>query len=144
MIGSGVMVTRVELLDAETIAAVNAYMDTEYAEAPSLFIEFGGTEAGVAGDLEATREIAGWEACTSFDAETLQVNEGVLDPTLGYYSPTPYSKGTIAETTFHQGAIDVVVGRRPMTDYDQLVTEWRNSAGEQVRKEYLDAFAANA
>jgi D-lactate dehydrogenase (cytochrome) len=72
MIGSGVMVTRVELLDAETIAAVNAYMETEYVEAPSLFIEFGGTEAGVAGDLEATREIAGWEGCASFDFETQQ------------------------------------------------------------------------
>ena len=72
MIGSGVMVTRVELLDAETIAAVNAYLDREYAEAPSLFIEFGGTEAGVAGDLEATREIAGWEGCESFDFETQQ------------------------------------------------------------------------
>jgi D-lactate dehydrogenase (cytochrome) len=72
MIGSGVMVTRVELLDAETIAAVNAYLDRTYAEAPSLFIEFGGTEAGVAGDLEATREIAGWEGCTSFESETQQ------------------------------------------------------------------------
>jgi D-lactate dehydrogenase (cytochrome) len=72
MIGSGVMVTRVELLDAETIAAVNEYMDRTYAEAPSLFIEFGGTEAGVAGDLEATREIAGWEGCDSFEFETQQ------------------------------------------------------------------------
>jgi D-lactate dehydrogenase (cytochrome) len=72
MIGSGVMVTRVELLDAETIAAVNAYLDRTYAEAPSLFIEFGGTEAGVAGDLEATREIAGWEGCTTFDSDTQQ------------------------------------------------------------------------
>src|SRR5205085_5922238 len=69
MIGSGVMVTRVELLDAESIAAVNAYKGTTYVEAPSLFVEFGGTEAGVAGDLEATREIAGWEGCGSFEFE---------------------------------------------------------------------------
>jgi D-lactate dehydrogenase (cytochrome) len=72
MIGSGVMVTRVELLDAETIAAVNGHMDTAYNEAPSLFIEFGGTEAGVAGDLDATREIAGWEGSESFEFETQQ------------------------------------------------------------------------
>jgi D-lactate dehydrogenase (cytochrome) len=70
MIGSGVMVTRVELLDAKSIAAVNAYKETRYVEQPSLFIEFAGTQAGVAGDLEATREIAGWEGCTSFDSET--------------------------------------------------------------------------
>lgn len=72
MIGSGVMVTRVELLDAETIAAVNDYLGREYAEAPSLFLEFGGTQDGVAGDLEATREIASWEGCVSFDFETEQ------------------------------------------------------------------------
>jgi len=72
LIGSGVMVTRVELLDGATIAAVNAYKDTAYAEEPSLFVEFGGTKVGVAGDLEATREIAGWEGCTSFDSETEQ------------------------------------------------------------------------
>src|SRR5579864_1852253 len=74
----------------------------------------------------------------SFDAETLQVNEGVLDPTLGYYSPANYSKGTVAEMTFRQGAVDIVVGRRPMSDYDSLVSDWRNAAGEQIRKEYLD------
>jgi putative aldouronate transport system substrate-binding protein len=83
-------------------------------------------------------------ARASFDAENLQVNEGLLDPTLGYYSPAYYSKGTVAETTFRQGAVDIVVGRRPMGDYDQLVRDWRSAAGEQIRKEYLDAFAANA
>ncbi len=72
MIGSGVMVTRVELLDAESIAAVNAYKETAYAEVPSLFIEFAGTESGVAGDLEATRELAELEGCTSFESETAQ------------------------------------------------------------------------
>ena len=70
MIGSGVMVTRVELLDAPSVAAVNAYKETTYAEAPSLFIEFAGTESGVAGDLEATRELADWEGCTTFESET--------------------------------------------------------------------------
>jgi len=72
MIGSGVMVTRVELLDAATIAAVNAYKDTAFAEAPSLFLEFAGTEAGVAGDLETTRELAEWEGCASFEHEIEQ------------------------------------------------------------------------
>ena len=78
MIGSGVMVTRVELLDAASIAAVNAYKETSYAEQPSLFIEFAGTQSGVAGDLEATREIAGWEGCTSFESETDPTARGRL------------------------------------------------------------------
>jgi D-lactate dehydrogenase (cytochrome) len=69
MIGSGVMVTRVELLDAASIAAVNAYKGTAYAEAPSLFIEFAGTETGVAGDLATTRELAELEGSASFEHE---------------------------------------------------------------------------
>jgi D-lactate dehydrogenase (cytochrome) len=69
MIGSGVMVTRVELLDAATIRAVNAYKGTSYPEAPSLFAEFAGSEAGVAGDLEATRELAAGEGCATFEFE---------------------------------------------------------------------------
>jgi putative aldouronate transport system substrate-binding protein len=81
---------------------------------------------------------------TMFEAETVQVNAGVLDPTLGYYSPTNFSKGRLAEMNFRQAAVDMVVGRRPLSDYDQVVAEWRSSGGDQSRKEYLDAFAANA
>ncbi len=40
-------------------AAVNAYKGTAYAAAPSLFVELAGSEEGVAGDLEAVREVAG-------------------------------------------------------------------------------------
>ena len=29
-----------------------------------------------------------------------------------------------------------------MTEYDQLVQDWRSAAGEQVRKELTDAMAA--
>jgi hypothetical protein len=29
-----------------------------------------------------------------------------------------------------------------MTAYDQLVSDWRSAAGDQVRKEYSDAMAA--
>jgi putative aldouronate transport system substrate-binding protein len=83
-------------------------------------------------------------AKASFESEQIQVGAGVLDPTLGYYSPTYYSKGTLPEMTFRQAAIDIVVGRRPFSDYDQMVTEWRNAAGDQIRKEYLAAFAATA
>jgi putative aldouronate transport system substrate-binding protein len=79
-----------------------------------------------------------------FDAETVQVNAGVVDPTLGFYSATNFAKGRLAEMNFRQGAVDIVVGRRPISDYDQIVSEWRNTGGDQSRIEYLEAFAANA
>jgi putative aldouronate transport system substrate-binding protein len=81
-------------------------------------------------------------AKASFEVEQLQVNLGVLDPTLGYYAPTNYTKGTLAEMNFRQAVVDVVVGRRAFNEYDQIVKDWRTAAGDQVRKEYLDAFAA--
>jgi D-lactate dehydrogenase (cytochrome) len=70
IIGSGVPVTRCELIDALTLRAVNAYKATSYAEEPSLFLDFGGAEASVGGDLETTRELAEGEGCTAFQAET--------------------------------------------------------------------------
>jgi D-lactate dehydrogenase (cytochrome) len=69
LVGSGVLVTRVELLDGATIAAVNAYKGTSYPEEPSLLLEFGGTEEGVAGDLEATKELCEGEGAGAFEAE---------------------------------------------------------------------------
>jgi D-lactate dehydrogenase (cytochrome) len=69
IVGAGATATRVELLDAATIGAVNAYKGTAYREAPSLFVELAGTEAGVGGDLEVVREIADWQGCTELESE---------------------------------------------------------------------------
>ena len=69
IIGAGVLVTRCELLDAMTIGALNAFSGTSFPESPYLFVEFGGTEEGVAGDLATTRELAEDEGATAFEAE---------------------------------------------------------------------------
>ncbi len=69
LVGAGVAVTRLELIDALTLRAVNAYKGTAYEEDPSLFIELAGSEGGVAGDLEAARELATDERCTVFQVE---------------------------------------------------------------------------
>jgi D-lactate dehydrogenase (cytochrome) len=70
IIGSGVLVTRCELLDAMTIAALNAFSGTDFPTSPYLFVEFGGTAAGVAGDLATTRELAEDEGATAFESES--------------------------------------------------------------------------
>ncbi|MBD0330471.1 MAG: FAD-binding protein [Thermoleophilia bacterium] len=69
LVGSGLSVARLELLDALTIAAVNAYKGMAYAEAPSLFLELAGSEAGVGGDVEAARELCEGEGCLAWAAE---------------------------------------------------------------------------
>src|SRR3954468_21232907 len=52
IIGAGVLVTRCELLDAMTIGALNAFANADFPIAPYLFLEVGGTDAAVGGDLE--------------------------------------------------------------------------------------------
>ena len=67
LVGAGVGVERLELLDAPTMRAVNAYKRKAYDEAPSLFLELGGTEAGVDSDLAAAQELL--EDCKAFQVE---------------------------------------------------------------------------
>jgi hypothetical protein len=37
-----------------------------------------------------------------------------------------------------------IVGRRQMSDHDQIVKEGQNNGGEQVGREYADSIAASA
>ena len=69
---------------------------------------------------------------------------GSEDPTWGTFSPTFLSRGTPLETTFIDGMNDIVSGRRPISEFDQIVKDWVNNGGEQMRKEYLDLMAAQA
>jgi D-lactate dehydrogenase (cytochrome) len=70
LVGAGVPVTRCELLDATTIAALNAYNGTDFPESPYLFVELGGSVAAVAGDLETARELLEDVGATAFESES--------------------------------------------------------------------------
>jgi putative aldouronate transport system substrate-binding protein len=72
------------------------------------------------------------------------IQAGVADPTLGLYSETLTMKGATAEQPFLDGVTDVVLGRRPMSDFDQLVQDWRNAGGDQIRSELQQSLAASA
>jgi putative aldouronate transport system substrate-binding protein len=69
---------------------------------------------------------------------------GVQDPTVGFYSETAGRQGLIANQRFGDGVTDIIAGRRPLSDLDSLVSEWRGNGGDQVRQEYLDAMTAAA
>jgi putative aldouronate transport system substrate-binding protein len=45
---------------------------------------------------------------------------------------------------FTDGLVDFVVGRRPLSDYDQLVSDWRSNGGDQMRTEFQQAYSAQA
>ena len=69
IVAAGAGVTRVELLDGWTIAAINAHQGIDLPVGPSLFVEAAGSEGTVASDLELVREIAGSEGARDVVAE---------------------------------------------------------------------------
>ena len=69
MIRSGMQIGRVELVDARTVEAVNAYKGTDYAVAPTLFLEFADSEAGVEADVAKARAVSDAEGCGGFEFE---------------------------------------------------------------------------
>jgi len=69
IVAAGAGVTRVELLDGWTIAAVNAHQGTELPVGPSLFVEAAGSEGTVAADLELVTTIAQSEGAIAVVSE---------------------------------------------------------------------------
>ena len=62
LVAAGAPVARLELLDGQTLGAVNAYKGTSFAETPTLFVE-------VEGDDDDVRELCGAAATYESDAD---------------------------------------------------------------------------
>jgi putative aldouronate transport system substrate-binding protein len=83
-------------------------------------------------------------AKTMYDAEHTLMPIAVSDPTFGQVSATNFSKGFPLTQALNDAIVDIVVGRRPMTDYDGVVKEWQTNGGETIRKEYAESIAATS
>lgn len=64
----GIPVSRVELLDARTVQAVNRYSKLALAEAPTLFFEFAGSPKSVEEQVALTRDIVESFGAVSFES----------------------------------------------------------------------------
>ncbi|MGO0059590.1 FAD-binding oxidoreductase [Brevibacillus fluminis] len=70
ILAANVPIARVELVDAESIERMNRHSQTSYEEAPTLFLEFHGNEAGLNADIAFVQELAEGHDCKSFQFET--------------------------------------------------------------------------
>lgn len=78
-------------------------------------------------------------ARASWESLQFLIPLSVNDPTQGYYSPTNFGKGAAVNVTWSDGVRDIILGRRPMSDYDAITKDWVTNAGDQIRKEFSDA-----
>jgi putative aldouronate transport system substrate-binding protein len=76
------------------------------------------------------------------EAEKHLLPLGISDPTVGFVSPTRVRRRVVVNQTFLDGIRDIIVNRRPFSDFDQLVSDWRNGGGETMRQEFQQAIAA--
>jgi putative aldouronate transport system substrate-binding protein len=83
-------------------------------------------------------------AQVSHAAEMAMIAAMEVDPTLGLYSTTAAAQGPLVQDGVLSGVSDIVQGRRPLSDMDGLVSEWKTKAGDKMRAEFQDAIAAAA
>jgi putative aldouronate transport system substrate-binding protein len=79
-----------------------------------------------------------------YDTEHLLMPSAVSDASFGQVSATNFTRGFTLTQTLNDAIVDMVIGRRPMSDYDQVVKDWQNNGGEVIRKEYEESVAASA
>ena len=74
--------------------------------------------------------------------EKAMADVAIPDPTLGFYSPTFSGQVALLDQAMTDGVSDIVVGRSPLSELDNLVQAWRSNGGEKSRAEYQEALAA--
>ncbi|QQK78438.1 FAD-binding protein [Salicibibacter cibarius] len=70
IISAGLSIGRIELVDEHTITAVNAYRDTNFAEKPTLFLEFSGMEHWIEKDVALGKSLIEDFDCIDFVFES--------------------------------------------------------------------------
>ena len=60
------------------------------------------------------------------------------NPTDGLYSETRSTSGASARRALEDLQTQIIIGRKPLSDWDAAVARWRNEAGDQQRQDYQD------
>lgn len=77
-----------------------------------------------------------------FDYQVAADAVGMSDPTMPYW-PITVTQMTSLEKALTSGITDVVTGRQPLSSLDEVAKTWRTGGGDELRKKYEDAIAAD-
>lgn len=86
------------------------------------------------GKPDMTRRIHGWQQ------ELIKM--GQASPVIGHYSDTNADKGASLTKAFNDGILDIVAGRKSLSDFDGLLKSWRSGGGDRIRREYEQSLAS--
>jgi putative aldouronate transport system substrate-binding protein len=76
------------------------------------------------------------------DAEKAMFPFVAINPTDGYYSPTKDTRYPALQRDLSDKLNDIVVGRQPFSNLDQVIREWLDGGGSQMRTEFEREIAA--
>lgn len=76
-----------------------------------------------------------------YNSEKALVRIGIPNPTADLFSPTFARAGSTLLTNLNDGASAIIAGREPLSYWKTVVDQWRSQGGNQIRKEYQQAYA---
>ncbi|MBV8084274.1 MAG: extracellular solute-binding protein [Chloroflexi bacterium] len=77
----------------------------------------------------------------SYQEQKIALASGVSDPSIGLYSKTANQKGAALNQKLADTANGIVFGKLQMSDWDQMVSDWKKNGGDQIRAELEQAYA---
>ncbi|GAB2597491.1 extracellular solute-binding protein [Pseudactinotalea suaedae] len=76
-----------------------------------------------------------------YDHMEVVIPTGVRNPTVGLYSTTQGTNGGRLTTMANDAANAILLGREPVSSWDEVATDWRSGGGDTIRAEYEEAYA---
>jgi hypothetical protein len=77
------------------------------------------------------------------DCEKAASAVGGADPALGFNSATLGNNRIPLAQVLMDATSDVLPGRRPLSDFDQIIKDWQNTGGNQIRTDLQQVLAAS-
>ena len=100
---------------------------------------------GLAGDVDyyGWMRIYGPKGSCELQGSYLDGNQTVRDMFFGAPTATMETHFTIINDAFIETMVQIVIGQRPVDDYDKAVQEWLNAGGQKITDEVNEWYAAN-